>query len=420
MTDNFIENLDDPGISPFPVARQKNILVPSEDKLEQIRRASRNILAKKKLHENSRPSIIADHSAIYKDTTVSEKTLQAYSKRSHQLFLKWLKEQGEDLTTNFEDTDAVKFVRWLISRKPEFKASTWRMYRQSVFVMLMDYKAIDKGNYIDDAIEMIQEDSVVRASNSLSGTKRNNDVSDGKKKENSSSLKYKKFPLNDFKRVIAWLRFKSRSKIGRDLEIWLKAGLLTGLRPSEWKGTDLVIVKDDSTIYGRRAYLHVICAKATNGRGFDVVRTLDLSVMPDDELKLIQEQSDKSVALYEKDAFELHYRECADLLKRCGKTLWPRRKMRYTLYSCRHQAIANWKSSGMSKIEIAVLAGHASHQTAGESYGRKSSGWKGLQYTAHPTKEQLAIALQREQDYIERQYEQKQGSPGRKPTLSLG
>lgn len=393
--------------------------IPSQLKLERIRKASRDILSKRREQVKSQPSQILDNTSVYQETTVSEKTLIAYNKNANRLYRKWLKEMNYDLETKFEDMDASDFVNWLISCKPEWKAKTWRLYRQSVYMMLLDYKLNDEGNYVDYAIQIIQEDAVVRAKDSKSGLKKGSDVADGKKKENSSSLKYKKFPLNDLKRIVAWLRFKSRSSNTRDLEHWIRATLITGLRPTEWKGTDLVIVPDKSSIHGRRAYLHIICAKATNGRGFDVVRTLDLSTIPDNELNIIKEQSEKSLKWYENDTFNLHYRDCADLLKRACVYLWPKRKMRYTLYSCRHQAIANWKASGMSKIEIAVLAGHASFETAGEAYGRKTSGWVDLKNVARPTKEQLDIAKQRQKDVLDRITEKRAGSPGKMPFFNI-
>lgn len=415
---DFIEKIPEPVFSDIPEMEHK-YNVPSSSTLEKIRLASRTELEKRKHNIQSYPSRIADDTAVYQETTVSEQTLEAYAKISNRLYRKWLKENGYDINIPFEHNDAVLFVRWMIARKPEWKAKTWRLYRQSVYVMLTDYMASGQGNYIEQAIEMIQEDSIVRAKDAKTGKKNNFDVADGKSKDNTSSLKYKKFPINDLKKVIAWLRFKSRSSMTHNLEIWMRATLLTGLRPSEWKGTDLITIEDSSTLYGRRVYLHVICAKATNGRGFDVVRTLDLSTLPNTDIDIIREQSQKSLEYFLVGDFNEYYRDCADLLKRACTTLWPKRKMRYSLYSCRHQAIANWKSSGMSKVEIAVLAGHASHETAGEAYGRKNNGWKGLTYTARPTKEQLEIAQQRQQDYIDRILEKRTGMPGKKPVFSI-
>ena len=61
-----------------------------------------------------------------------------------------------------------------------------------------------------------------------------------------------------------------------------------------------------------------------------------------------------------------------DVIDGAGK-----RKVRYTLYSSRHQFCANAKAAGASKEEIAALMGHRSVETAGEHYARKRSGRAG-------------------------------------------
>jgi hypothetical protein len=48
-----------------------------------------------------------------------------------------------------------------------------------------------------------------------------------------------------------------------------------------------------------------------------------------------------------------------------------------TLYSARHQFIADAKASGLTLYEIAALVGHASIRTASEHYGKKKVGRRG-------------------------------------------
>ncbi|MFA7521756.1 MAG: hypothetical protein WCY71_02390 [Halothiobacillaceae bacterium] len=63
------------------------------------------------------------------------------------------------------------------------------------------------------------------------------------------------------------------------------------------------------------------------------------------------------------------------------KVLGARRQARIkdkiTLYSARHQFAADAKAAGLSREEVAALMGHRSIETAGEHYGRRSSGWRG-------------------------------------------
>ena len=59
------------------------------------------------------------------------------------------------------------------------------------------------------------------------------------------------------------------------------------------------------------------------------------------------------------------------------KRLFPKNKKRPSLYSCRHQQIANLKSAGYSLVEIACLSGHLTDVTASEHYGKRRYGNKG-------------------------------------------
>src|SRR3546814_20992999 len=54
---------------------------------------------------------------------------------------------------------------------------------------------------------------------------------------------------------------------------WLVAGIWTGLRPAEWRSTDLEMREDPPAPFGRRAWLYVINAKATHGRGNGMIRS---------------------------------------------------------------------------------------------------------------------------------------------------
>jgi len=51
-----------------------------------------------------------------------------------------------------------------------------------------------------------------------------------------------------------------------------------------------------------------------------------------------------------------------------------------TVYSTRHQAVANAKSSGLSDREIAGQFGHRSTSTAKRHYGKKLAGWAKMSF----------------------------------------
>ncbi len=57
------------------------------------------------------------------------------------------------------------------------------------------------------------------------------------------------------------------------------------------------------------------------------------------------------------------------LLRNACKQIWPRRKERYALYSCRHEFAAQARRV-YTLQEVAALMGHGSDATATQHYGR--------------------------------------------------
>ena len=202
----------------------------------------------------------------------------------------------------------------------------------------------------------------------------------------------KHFPIDDLVKIVTHLRSKSYSQHGADLANLLEASVMTGLRPLEWKATTFIAQPDTSAPHGRRVWLFVANAKATNGRGNGVIRSIDLSEYSDAGLKPVI----ATVALAREHQahgrFELEFRErFIKMMYRTTKFLWgadPQKS--YSLYSCRHQASANWKSM-MSAVEVAALSGHAVPNTTQRWYGQKRTAWspKILQKTARPHPEEV-------------------------------
>ncbi len=351
--------------------------------------------------EDAEPSRVLGTAAVLVETTASQKTLERYEARGRQLFHRYLREKGiahEDASPG--DADAPRFVAWLFAVKPTLKATTWRMYRAAVHYYLELH--IDQGGNITEAQSLLERDAAIRSRDAFSGNQKARGTRNGTDKVASSSLKMKRIPVNDMQRIMSWLRVRSRSRWSQATAIWLTAGLLCGLRPSEWERTYLHEIEDKKALYGRRAWLFVICAKATNGRGFATSRTIDLSTFDDESLASVKDMVNLAATWRRAGTFRENQNTCAQLLANGVRWLWPRRKMTISLYSARHQAIANWKAAGLSRVEIAVLAGHASIMTAAEKYGRKSSGWSGVKAIPSAVQEELTIAHEREQEYAAR------------------
>jgi integrase len=93
------------------------------------------------------------------------------------------------------------------------------------------------------------------------------------------------------------------------------------------------------------------------------------------------------------DTFEQYYMRCRKALQRACRQIWPRRESHITLYSGRHQFCANLKAVGRSRAEVAYAMGHGSEETAAAHYGKRRSGWRGLEPMATTTPDLTMGAL---------------------------
>jgi hypothetical protein len=331
-----------------------------------------------------------------KEIMASQATLDQYLRRGKLLFDRWRREMR--LTAGLDALSPIDFVNWLLSLKPSLKSSTWRMYRQCAIHYVEGWPGED----MNKAVEMLDNDAIDRSrepkeEQETSGRKRS------KPERRTSALKEKRFPVEDFERVMTYLNQFSRSKVAQTTIDWLRAGVMTGLRPIEWRASDLEITADPKAARGRRAYLYVINAKATNGRGTGVVRTLDVSAFKDEELEVIRRMVDKARDWAIRGNYGDMQGKCSDLLYAATDRIWPTRRYAYSLYSCRHQAIANWKSI-MEPSEIAAIVGHGVTATQGEHYGKRRSSWppEAMPTLPRAVPEELAVVRDRIRMYDDR------------------
>ena len=136
----------------------------------------------------------------------------------------------------------------------------------------------------------------------------------------------------------------------------------------------------------RYVYLYVLSSKTTNGRGTGAVRTLDLSNFNDGQLSIIQRMVDRGRKWLLEDNFAEMQGQCSNLMYKITSKIWPKRRYAYTLYSTRHQFIANMKSITPTEeySHIAALVGHGTTATASTHYGKKRSSWRDEEIPASP------------------------------------
>lgn len=175
----------------------------------------------------------------------------------------------------------------------------------------------------------------------------------------------------------------ARSRYGSPTVMWLRATLLTGLRPGEWA---------DAEISSASNTLVVANNKLSKCTGFDwPSRVIPLDHLDAREVTYIQDFLDITndikkldPALSEHENFQKFRDSCSHWLNRASRHLFKWRKLHITLMSARHQFIANLKAGGYSPVEIAYLVGHGNDLRAFESYGRTSSGVKDIFLPAIP------------------------------------
>ena len=285
--------------------------------------------------------------ALLSKPTRIERTEQRYRKRTRNLVLQCRKKLH---IPNHEELDYRRFVGWLVTNKPEWSRDTWRQYKSSVMFFLEEEGAKNH----DVALEAMEFLAPIDVAGCVKKTKK------------TSASKQKKFPLKEFKVIIKNI-YDFGSNWANDVERWIAASLLTGLRPIEWATSSM-------SVSGGEDVLIVNNAKATNGRSHGPTRSILLGGLTNDERDMIRKHVQRAGEWEQAQQYDRFYHACAATLSRATRRLWPKCDKYATLYSMRHQFAANAKASGFTREEVAALMGHAVDTTATEHYGKKTAG----------------------------------------------
>lgn len=319
-----------------------------------------------------------------KASTISEKTLEQYVRIGSMLFNRFLKDFGLPNTVTESEVNPIDFARWFIQGNGSrgrndgqpLSKSTYRLYRAAVWWFIGD-RMQDHTNF-DEACQFMKKDS--------ENTSRNYAF----ERKQTTALRLKKFPEKDFIAVIEWLEQARKVAISNAMIYFLKASLLTGLRPHEWEYAALY---ERGSEGNRKIILAVPNSKHSNGRATGDARLIDISSFHEEDYEVIKQ----NIKICERwrGKWASKDKEMSRIFKKINKELWPRRKKQYMLYSCRHQAIANLKVV-YDKATIAAIVGHGSTNTAGEHYGRRRSGSSSVRSLPKPVEGELNMSLVRE------------------------
>ena len=279
----------------------------------------------------------------------SSSTQQAYQLRTRNLVRRCRRELK---IHPHEALDYRRFVGWLITHKTQWSRPTWRQYKAAVAYTLEIETELRHDPVAQEALETLLPVDVEGCPASTQRT---------------SGSKLKRFPVREYRQILKALDTPPSSPWANDLQRWLQAGLLTGLRPQEW-------AQSKWTHRDGEAALLVTNAKATNQRAHGPTRTILLGGLTDDERALIRAHLDRASIFVKANRFRQFYQGCAAVLARTVRRLWPKRQGHVTLYSARHQFSADAKASGLLPEELAALMGHAVDTTATKHYGKKTAG----------------------------------------------
>lgn len=255
------------------------------------------------------------------------------------------------------------YLKWLEELLPKLKPASRRQYicasKEFLLLNQLTNKSVgDDGNDLGVAVAKVK---------AIQSSYYNSEIKLKSNKKLTSSQKSKHVGNEDIKLLINNNK-NSKHKWVKQSLIWLSANLIVGLRPVEWQTSRIIVVD-------RVPYLEVNNAKNTNGRAHGLKRHIGLSNLEPNEMELIKFQL-KIIRCNMKNgiSWDNYYGGVRKALHKITRETLSKRKKYLTLYSTRHQFAANAKSSGMTRVEIAALMGHAVDTTAGFHYGKKKHG----------------------------------------------
>jgi hypothetical protein len=309
----------------------------------------------------------------------SPETLRAYLSRGRGLLERYKWETGTPVS--IEDIDPCQFINWLLGLKPMVTNNTWRGHRASAAAVIQSIPSI----HMDEALGMLHADLQV-------GSDEGPPAFRPRDKENAvgASLRAKRMDYQHFQQLKRSLRVTSRSKVVGWLKDSLDAGIHTGLRPTEWALTTIERWPDRNFRRGERIWLHVVSAKAAEGRA-TTHRTLDISNFSIETLGAVERVVERSREWVLSGRWASRQGEVSRLFRQTCGALFPRMQIHYTLYSLRHQFIANMKTI-YSREQVAAMADYVSIDTQGQHYTKRRSSWSKEEISDVPVPVQEQVA----------------------------
>ncbi len=291
----------------------------------------------------------------------------------------------------------LEFVKWLIQKKAQWSSNTWRIYKGASMYFLTsiepDFLEMDREQISKKDREKSKEINLAKGilSNEYSQTgevvcksRKNADRKTGAIDESrTSGNKFKSVPVKQKEIVFAALnKITRKGNEFSELAIaWLQAGIITGIRPSEWEHTELLGNTGDF-YYSENddEILKLVVKNAKHShemgsnRGNGDERTLIMTNLNEEDIKTVIKFYDLLQDFMQKYPFKKVYNRARQILHSGNTKSLPKSSKFITLYSARHQFVSDRKAIGEHPAFTAALLGHSSIKTAKTTYGRRASG----------------------------------------------
>jgi len=215
----------------------------------------------------------------------------------------------------------------------------------------------------------------------------------------TAAMRQKQLSAEELAKLTQWLQDNAPTW-GPLCALWLEAGALTGLRPSEWPGASLRRVQG-------RYFLRARNGK--QGAGNDQLaleleavetgyRYIPLWHLGYEEIGVIRNHLYVVGQIEEHGAWDAFYEGCRQALYRANKAVFPGKGKTITLYTGRHQYATGLRKGAMDEPLGALLMGQRSGATFGKRYGsRRGQGEKALAPAQHAALETFLRELNQEE-----------------------
>ncbi|HTF66952.1 MAG TPA: hypothetical protein VK638_30140 [Edaphobacter sp.] len=293
----------------------------------------------------------------------NQKTQEVYGTCGRRLLARYIRFEAPGMA--FEDVDPRDFVNWMLAWKPFWDENTWRLHRAGAIVAIHTIPS----PFVSEALAWLYSAPHIRSQTSP------RELLHAKRME-PRHLEKLKFALGDL-----------NSKVARSLEIWLDAGIHTGLQPAEWPLATLETRLDDSAPDGRRVWLYVVMGHVQGN--WLTHRTLEISKFSDSAVETVRQMIGNAREWASEEKFAARQGEVARLLRDTSKMCFNRMELQYDLHSLRQQFIENMRSL-YGDAEVAALAGHLCVNRDRKHYSKRRTAWEKIDQVPLPSQQWVA------------------------------